>query len=271
MEEKKEESNKANHTNHINNINNYKCKGIDYNCDLGQSYGVYQNEKEYELIDYVSSVNISCGFHSADPLTIRKALRKSKEKNVSIGAHVGFNDIQGFGYRRMELSESEIESIVIYQIGALKTFAKSEKIEIEHVRLHGAMYQMAQTDYRFAKAVAEAIKKIDKWLIYIAPLGEITERIEEETDLRIAKELIIDGVYDERLFLDNRMKLDKEKMIHRVKAYLQHCKIHIMNGDFINIDCDTIHFSDLEVLKKASEIIKPISVNYNQVKDSGWV
>ena len=79
------------------------------------------------------------------------------------------------------------------------------------------------------------------------------ERIEEETDLRVAKELIIDGVYDERLFLDNRMKLDKEKMSHRIKAYLQHCKIHIRNGDFINIDCDTIHFSDLEVLKKATK------------------
>ena len=88
-------------------------KNIDFNCDLAQAYGVYKNIQEYELLDYVSSVNISCGFHAGDPVTIKEAMLKAKEKNVAIGAHIGFNDIQGFGYRPVELKEDELEALCI--------------------------------------------------------------------------------------------------------------------------------------------------------------
>ena len=100
-------------------------KNIDFNCDLAQAYGVYKNKQEFELLDYVSSVNISCGFHAGDPVTIKEALLKAKEKNVAIGAHIGFNGIQGFGYRPVELKEDELEALVIYQVGAIMSFAKA--------------------------------------------------------------------------------------------------------------------------------------------------
>ena len=86
-------------------IEKKSIKNIDFNCDLAQAYGVYKNIQEYELLDYVSSVNVSCGFHAGDPVTIKEAMLKAKEKNVAIGAHIGFNDIQGFGYRPVELRE----------------------------------------------------------------------------------------------------------------------------------------------------------------------
>ena len=89
-------------------------KNIDFNCDLAQAYGVYKNIQEYELLDYVSSVNVSCGFHAGDPVTIKEAMLRAKEKNVAIGAHIGFNDIQGFGYRPVELKEDELEALVVY-------------------------------------------------------------------------------------------------------------------------------------------------------------
>ena len=92
-----------------------KIENIDFNIDLAQSYGMYKNSNEYSLLDYASSVNISCGFHSGDPMAIREALLKAKEKNVVVGAHIGFHDIQGFGYRQMVLSEDEIEALVVYQ------------------------------------------------------------------------------------------------------------------------------------------------------------
>ena len=116
-------------------------KNIDFNIDLAQSFGIYKNNTEFDLLDYASSVNISCGFHAGDPLTIKNALLKAKEKNVVVGAHIGFDDIQGFGYRDMDLSEDEIEALVIYQVGALMSFAKTFNMEIEHVRPHGAMYK----------------------------------------------------------------------------------------------------------------------------------
>ena len=130
-------------------------KNIDFNCDLGQAYGIYKNNSEFELLDYVSSVNISCGFHAGDPVTIKEALLKAKEKNVAIGAHIGFNDIQGFGYRPVELKEDELEALVVYQIGALMSFAKAYGVSIEHVRPHGAMYKMAGEDFTFSCALAK--------------------------------------------------------------------------------------------------------------------
>ena len=127
-------------------IERKSIKNIDFNCDLAQSYGIYKNNNEFKLLDYVSSVNISCGFHAGDPVAIKNALLKAKEKNVVIGAHIGFNDIQGFGYRPVDLKDDEIESIVIYQVGALMSFAKALGVSVEHVRPHGAMYKMAGED-----------------------------------------------------------------------------------------------------------------------------
>ena len=135
-------------------------KNIDFNCDLAQAYGFYKNNKEFELLDYVSSVNISCGFHAGDPITIKESLLKAKEKNLVIGAHIGFNDIQGFGYRPVELKEDELESLVIYQVGALMSFAKAYGVSVEHVRPHGAMYKMAGEDFSFSCAIARAIKSV---------------------------------------------------------------------------------------------------------------
>ena len=82
-----------------NVIERKQIKNIDFNCDLAQSFGIYKNSKEYDLLDYASSVNISCGFHAGDPLAIKEALLSAKEKDVVIGAHIGYNDIQGFGYK----------------------------------------------------------------------------------------------------------------------------------------------------------------------------
>ena len=118
-------------------------KSIDFNCDLAQSFGVYKNSAEFDMLDYVSSVNISCGFHAGDPVSIKEAILKSKEKNVVIGAHIGFNDIQGFGYRPVDLKEDELEALVVYQIGALMSFAKAYGVSVEHyLRLANVQKQL---------------------------------------------------------------------------------------------------------------------------------
>ena len=135
-------------------------KNIDFNCDLAQSFGIYKNSSEARLLDYVSSVNISCGFHAGDPLTIKEALLQAKEKNIVVGAHIGFDDIQGFGYRQMDLDAEELEALVMYQVGALMTFAKAYGMEIEHVRPHGALYRQASEDLEVSRTIAKAIKKM---------------------------------------------------------------------------------------------------------------
>ena len=183
-------------------IERKSIKNIDFNCDLAQAYGIYKNNVEFELLDYVSSVNISCGFHAGDPMTIKEALLKAKEKNVAVGAHIGFNDIQGFGYRPVDLKKDELESLVIYQVGALMSFAKAFGVSIEHVRPHGAMYKMAGEDFTFSSAIAKAIKKCSDWLVYYAPVGDITAKVADYTGVQVAQELMLEKTYNADLTVD---------------------------------------------------------------------
>ena len=253
-------------------------KNIDFNCDLAQSYGVYKNNVEFELLDYVSSVNISCGFHAGDPVAIKEALLKAKEKNVAIGAHIGFNDIQGFGYRPVELKEDELESLVIYQVGALMTFAKAHGLSIEHVRPHGAMYKMISEDFSYSCAVARAIKKCSEWLVYYAPVGDITAKIADYIGIPVAQELSLEKTYNADLTLDYSKEdnTNNYELMKRFQHLIHTSQIRNNLGGMTFADVDTIHFSNkyrnsMELIKQAHNIIKPSPVNYNNAKISGWV
>ena len=253
-------------------------KHIDFNIDAAQGFGIFKNNKETELLDYVSSVNISCGFHAGDPLLIREYLLKCKEKNLTIGAHIGFNDIQGLGYRPMELKPEEIEAIVIYQIGALASFAKSYNLVIDHVRPHGAMYKIASENYDFSLAIAKAIQKFDKWLNYTCLDNEILEQVSMETGIVVNRELFIDKAYTQEFKVDweNRNYINEDDALNRIRTVLHSSQIKIGNGLFMPSKADTIHFDTknpniTQLLKKANEIVIPTPTNYNKVETSGWV
>ena len=253
-------------------------KHIDFNIDAAQGFGIFKNNKETELLDYVSSVNISCGFHAGDPLLIREYLLKCKEKNLTIGAHIGFNDIQGLGYRPMELTPEEIEAIVIYQIGALASFAKSYNLLIDHVRPHGAMYKIASENYDFSLAIAKAIQKFDKWLNYTCLDNEILEKVSSETDIVVNRELFIDKTYTQEFKIDweNKTYINEDDALNRIRTILHSSQIKIGNGMFMPVKTDTIHFDTknpniTQLLRKANEIIVPTQANYNKVETSGWV
>ena len=111
---------------------------VDLNCDLGESFGNYKIGCDSEVIRYISSCNIACGFHASDPIVMSDTVKYAKENKVSCGAHPGFNDLQGFGRREMNLSYKEIKSIIQYQIGALYGFLKSNNMKLQHVKPHGA-------------------------------------------------------------------------------------------------------------------------------------
>ena len=253
-------------------------KHIDFNIDAAQGFGIFKNNKETELLDYVSSVNISCGFHAGDPLLIREYLLKCKEKNLTIGAHIGFNDIQGLGYRPIDLTEEEIESIVLYQVGALASFAKSYNLIIDNVRPHGAMYKLASENYAFSLAIAKAIQKFDKWLNYTCLDNEILEKVSNETGIVVNRELFIDKIYtqDYKVDWESKKYISNEDALNRVRTILHSSQIKIGNGLFMPVKTDTIHFDTknpnvTQLLKNANEIIKPTQSNYNKVETSGWV
>ena len=133
---------------------------IDLNCDLGESYGLYDGTRDKAIMPYLSSCNIACGFHSGDPSTIMHTIRLAMEHGVAIGAHPSYPDLQGFGRRVMHLSASEIEAIVLYQVGALKTMTEALGGRLHHVKPHGALYNHAAVDEETARGVVNALLKL---------------------------------------------------------------------------------------------------------------
>ncbi len=252
-------------------------KNIDFNCDLAQEFGVYKNNSESALLNYVSSVAISCGFHAGDPIAIKKALLEAKERGLAIGAHIGFADLQGFGYRNVELSDDEIETLVIYQVGALMSFAKAFNLEIEFVRPHGAMYKKFGEDFQFASSIANAVKKCSNWLTLYAPLGAIATKISETSNIKVAQELMLEKTYTTDLMIDYDVpdNVDNYNSIKRLQHLLHTSQLRTNNQGMSSVDVATIHFnnkypSSLGLIKQANEVIKPYPLNYISAKESGW-
>lgn len=256
-----------------------KITSIDFNCDLAQSFGVYKNNSEFDLLDWVSTVNISTGFHAGDPIAIKNAILQAKDKNVVIGAHVGFNDIQGFGARAVNLSEEETEAAIIYQIGALMSFAKAFGLEIEHVRPHGAMYKLASENFTFSCAIARAVKKCSQWLTYIGAAGDTLTKVGDFVKIPVAGEITFNNVYNVDGTIDYSAEriIDFDVLSRRLFKYIQTSQIDNNAQGLTFIKAETIHFpnvfgeNSLELVKRANELITPKPINYNKVESSGWV
>ena len=171
---------------------------IDINCDMGESFGAYTLGLDEEVIKYITSANIACGYHAGDPLVMEQTIALAREHGVSVGAHPGFPDLMGFGRRNIDATLSEIKGYIVYQIGALQAFAKAQGLKVEHVKPHGALYLMAVEDEKTSEAVVEAIASVDKDLIFVAlagSKGEMMTKIGERIGLRVAYEAFPDRAY----------------------------------------------------------------------------
>ncbi|MCI3920144.1 LamB/YcsF family protein [Paenibacillus sp. TRM 82003] len=130
---------------------------IDINCDMGEGFGAYAIGGDDALVAWVSSANIACGFHAGDPSVMRRTVKSCLAAGVAIGAHPGLPDRQGFGRRSMALTAEEVFEIVVYQIGALQAIARAEGGSMGHVKPHGALYHMAETDRNVSEAIVRAV------------------------------------------------------------------------------------------------------------------
>ena len=182
---------------------------IDINCDMGESFGAYKLGLDEEVIKYITSANIACGYHAGDPLVMERTVSLAKNYGVSVGAHPGFPDLMGFGRRNIDATLAEIKGYVTYQIGALQAFAKAQGLKVEHVKPHGALYLMAVEDEKISEAVVEAIKNVDKDLIFIelaGAKGEKMTKIGESIGLRVDYEDFPDRAYTPEGTLVSRRK-----------------------------------------------------------------
>ena len=163
---------------------------IDLNCDMGESFGMYKMGIDQEVIKYISSANIACGFHAGDPMWMRRTVRLAEGHGVAVGAHPSFPDLVGFGRRGMTVTPDEARADLVYQLGALQAFTRDKKLQ--HVKPHGAMYNQAVNDEGLARAICDAVLEVDPGMVLVAPAGSRWSRIAEDMGLRVAHEIFAD-------------------------------------------------------------------------------
>ncbi len=218
---------------------------IDLNCDLGESFGNYKIGMDEEVIKFISSANIACGFHASDPLVMEKTVALAKENGVKVGAHPGFPDLAGFGRRNINVSPAELKAMVMYQVGALAAFCKAKGVKMNHVKPHGAMYNMAAKDIKLALAIAEGIAQVDDSLILLGLSGSQLLKAAQEVGLKSAAEVFADRAYEEDGSLAARTKAgaviaDENEVIERVIKMIKLGKVQTITGKEIEIKPDSI-------------------------------
>lgn len=177
---------------------------INLNGDMGESFGRYTIGDDAALIKIVRSASIACGFHAGDPSVMAQAVALAKAHGVSVGAHPSFPDLQGFGRRPLSMRASEIEHMIAYQIGALQGIAAAQGVRVTHVKPHGALNNIAHTDAECATAIAQAIKAVDRDLIFVANACSEMVKAGEAAGLRLAHEAYADRTYDDAGRLTSR-------------------------------------------------------------------
>lgn len=218
---------------------------INLNADMSEGFGAYDIGADDALLDIVKSANVACGFHGGDFRTMHNLCVKAAEKGISIGAHPGFNDLWGFGRRRIVMPSADVEYMVAYQIGALQALARYSNIAVTHVKPHGALNNMAAEDQELAMAIGRAIKTVDSSLVFVALAGSQLERAAKELGLPLAREGFADRVYTDDGNLASRaipgtVIKDPARAREQVVRMVRDREVVTINGNVISVEADTI-------------------------------
>ena len=218
---------------------------VDLNADIGESFGNYTIGMDSEVLKHITSANTACGYHAGDPLVMEKTVVMAKECSVAVGAHPGFPDLMGFGRRNMKISPAEAKAYIKYQVGALKAFTDAAGIKMQHVKPHGAFYNMAAVDESLATAICEGIKEVDPELIMLGLAGSCHIAAAEKVGLRVASEVFADRNYMEDGTLVPRSRADAkiadpDQAIERVIRMVKEGKVTAVTGKEIDIKADSI-------------------------------
>ncbi|MEK5183763.1 LamB/YcsF family protein [Solibacillus sp. FSL W7-1324] len=168
---------------------------VDINCDLGESFGRYRLGEQEEILRYITSANIACGFHAGDPSVMRETVELAIKNNVQIGAHPGLPDLNGFGRREMKISWQEAYDLVVYQIGALQGFLTAKGAKMQHVKPHGALYNMAAVNEELADAIAKAVHDVSPELLLYGLASSQLTAAGEKYGLQTIHEVFADRTY----------------------------------------------------------------------------
>lgn len=218
---------------------------VDLNCDVGESFGRYRIEVNREVMKRITSANIACGFHAGDPMVMEEMVALCKEYRVAVGAHPGFPDLLGFGRREMNITPKEARNYLLYQVGALQAFCASMRMELQHVKPHGALYNMAAYDEQLAQGLVEGLLDLRPHPILLALSGSTFAQIAEEEGLVVYHEVFADRIYNRDGTVVPRSC--KGAVIHDPKTVAQQAlrmaregKVETVDGDVIRLRADSI-------------------------------
>lgn len=244
---------------------------VDVNADMGESFGRYRLGNDEELMKYVTSANLACGFHAGDPTVMRRTVKLAKEYNVAIGAHPGFQDLRGFGRRRVSVTPEEVYEDVLYQIGALDAFLKVEKVEMHHISPHGALDPMVSNAEEYAEAFLRAVQDYNPELIVIAESRSILYNKCKSAGVRVASVVLPDLKYDSKgnWVMPGKVKepADPVEVAEQAVSIVKNRRIKTVDGKYIETDeADILCFhgdsaNAVEVLKKVREEFDKQGIN----------
>ena len=234
---------------------------ININCDLGESSKLHSTENDPMLLEIVNSASVACGYHAGDKSTMEKTIEMSKKNNVSIGAHPSFKDPENFGRKRLNLPTSEIKKLLIDQIIILSNIANNKKMNVTHVKPHGALNNMACENYDLAKVISESIIEVNKELVFLVPTGSQMEKAGKKLGMKVAAEIFADRNYEDDGNLVSRLKknamiTDPEIAKKHVIKMIETQALNCYSGKQIPCEIDSIcvHGDGIAAVNTAKQI-----------------
>ncbi len=248
---------------------------IDISCDMGESFGPWKMGFDEEMMRYISSANIAGGFHAGDPTTMRKTVALAKDHNVAVGVHPGYRDLVGFGRREIDVPPDEIHDEIIYQLGALREFARYYDMEVQHVKPHGALYMVAARDEELSRAIIEAIQRVDPGLLLFCMQASVTYQLAQKMDQPVVAEFYADREYnDDAQIVFTRSvaeELDPEEVGDRVVRAVTEKKVKTESGKDIDVDSDSVcvHGDTPGAVRLAEVIARKLGENDIDIRPLG--
>ena len=236
---------------------------MNLNADIAEGFGAYDIGNDPELMTLIQSASVACGFHAGDPNTMHRLCMLAKQNGVTVGVHPGFNDLWGFGRRRIDMKPGDLEYMVAYQIGAIQAMAKYAGLKVTHLKPHGALNNMAAEREDYAMAIGRAIKTVDKDIIYVALYGSEMEKAAKKLDLPLAREGFADRQYEDDGNLASRsikgtVHKDPKLALDQCLRMIQDKTLISRHGNKVKVEVETIclHGDEPTAVHVATEVKK---------------
>jgi UPF0271 protein len=248
---------------------------IDLNCDMGESFGPWKMGLDEQMMAYITSANVAGGFHAGDPHVMRRTVELARDHGVAVGSHAGFPDLVGFGRREMNATPREVQDDVLYQLGALREFARFYGMDVQHVKPHGALYMMAARDEALSRAIIEAIHRVDPNLILFCMQASVTYDLACRMGQPVAAEFYADRGYnpDGTIVFTRGVdhEPDAEHVAARVVRAVKEGKVRADNGQDIDVEVSTVcvHGDTPGAVNLARVIVQRLRENNIDLKPIG--